>query len=347
LSKIKLITLKETLQQALKHGLIELSNEIFEISNAEEFEKIAFRIFRIQYQSNNIYKQYVDLLKINPDKVSKLTQIPFLPIDFFKQARILAGGVYEEMVFYSSGTTSNQPSRHFIADIGLYKKSFITCFTKFYGNPQKYCILALLPGYMERSGSSLVYMVNELMNISGNPHNGFYLNEIATLKSKINLLESTGQAYILIGVTYALLDFANTYPAKIEHGIIMETGGMKGKRKELIKKEVHEILESGFGKQPVHSEYGMTELLSQAYSKGNGLYECPPWMNVLIRDTYDPFSYVETEGSGGINVIDFANLYSCCFIETKDLGKLHPNGMFEVLGRYDHSEIRGCNLMIS
>jgi len=337
-----------------KHSKIDINQEIerlkssiFAILNQDEFDSFACQIFRLQYNFNLIYKGYVDLLNIKPDDVKKVEDIPFMPISLFKNKIIICGEFNHKLVFYSSGTTDPNPSKHFIVDVDIYHNSFINSFNLFYGNPSDYCFLALLPGYLERKGSSLIYMVNELMKRSGHPDNGFFLNEFELLKKKINKIKKNNHKYILIGVTYALLDFANFISMDLSDGIIMETGGMKGTRKEMLKAEVHQILKSRFGIEKVHSEYGMTELLSQAYSKGDGLYICPPWMKVMIRDIYDPLSYVADGNSGGINIIDLANIYSCSFIETKDLGKITQNGEFEILGRFDDSEIRGCNLMVN
>jgi hypothetical protein len=324
-----------------------ISSSIFLISNLDDFEKLACRIFNLQYKTNKVYKTYVDLLNIDYSKVNSVKDIPFIPISFFKKNRIISGDKEEKLVFYSSGTTSGNRSKHYITNPELYRRSFINSFNYFYGNPSKYCFLALLPGYLEREGSSLIYMVKELMTLSNHPKNGFYLNEYGLLKQNLTHLKEENQAYILIGVTYALLDFANLHPLDLKDGIVMETGGMKGKRKEMIKNEVHDILKSSFNLETIDSEYGMTELLSQAYSKGDGLYNCPPWMKVMIRDIYDPFNYVPNGTSGGINIIDLANLNSCSFIETQDLGRICENGCFEILGRFDNSEIRGCNLLIS
>jgi hypothetical protein len=323
-----------------------ISSDVFSISNQDEFERLACEIFRFQYDTNNVYQKYVDLLNIKPSDVKRIEDIVFIPITFFRDEKIISGERNDELVFYSSGTTSTIQSKHYIVDQELYKKSFLRAFNHFYGSPSNYCFLALLPGYLERQGSSLIYMVNELMKHSAHPDNGFYLNEFDLLKSKISSLKRKNQKYILIGVTYALLDFSTACQMDLSDGIVMETGGMKGTRKEMIKSEVHDIYKSKFNIKQVHSEYGMTELLSQAYSKGDGIYTCPPWMNVLIRDVYDPFHFVSNGNSGGINVIDLANIYSCCFIETKDLGRKFEDGKFEILGRFDQSDIRGCNLLV-
>jgi len=321
-------------------------SNLFSISSQEKFESLAIRIFKLQYDNNITYREYVDLLKIKPKDIKKLEDIPFMPISFFKNKKIISKDLKHQVIFYSSGTTGSVHSKHYVADRNIYKNSFMKSFEYFYGNVQDYCFLALLPGYLERKGSSLVYMVNEMIKVSGLPDNGFYLNEFELLKKKIQELKLKRQKYILIGVTYALLDFSAACSMELSDGIVMETGGMKGTRKEMIKTEVHQILKDRFKINQVHSEYGMTELLSQAYSNGDGLYTCPPWMKIKIRDIYDPFSYANDGISGGINVIDLANIYSCSFIETQDLGKIHMNGQFEISGRFDQSEIRGCNLLV-
>ena len=324
-----------------------IKSRIFLDSCINEFENLALSIFKLQYQTNNTYRQYVDFLNVNPEKVKEVKDIVFLPVSFFKDLKILSGLTETDLVFFSSGTTASNPSKHYIADPYLYKQSLIQSFKQFYGDPSEYCFLALLPGYLERQGSSLVYMVNELMGLSGHGDNGFYLSDFEQLKNKILKLKVKKQKYILIGVTYSLIDFGNAYSIDLSDGIVMETGGMKGIRKELVKAEIHEFLKSKFNLSSIHSEYGMTELLSQAYSAGDGIYSSPHWMKILIRDVYDPFNYVPDGNSGGINIIDLANLYSCAFIETKDLGKIRQNGQFEILGRFDDSDIRGCNLMVS
>jgi phenylacetate-coenzyme A ligase PaaK-like adenylate-forming protein len=324
-----------------------IGSKIFSISSEDEFEELACRIFRLQYKTIEVYRNYVDLLKIDHLVPKKIVDIPFLPISFFKDNQVITKGQHPKITFYSSGTTGMIPGKHYVADIELYKKSFTQAFELFYGNPSDYCILALLPGYLERKGSSLIYMVNELMKLSNHHANGFFLNEFDQLQKAITIVKKNGQKFILIGVTYALLDFANEYQIDLSGGIVMETGGMKGTRKEMIKAEVHDILKARFNLDTVHSEYGMTELLSQAYSRGDGLYNCPPWMKLVIRDVYDPFNYLPNGFSGGINIIDLANIHSCSFIETKDLGRKNENGQFEILGRFDDSDIRGCNLLVS
>ncbi len=321
-------------------------NEIFVHKTPEEFNNLCISIFRFQYENNLVYKEYVDKTNSNINDIKNIEDIPFLPIEFFKTHRIIHKDCKESITFLSSGTTNINRSKHFVASEALYRKSFVKAFEQFYGKVEDYCFLALLPGYIERQGSSLIYMVQELMRISDKPDNGFYLNDFEALKASIEKLENKRQKYILIGVSHALLDFAEAHKIALNHGIVIETGGMKGRRKELLKEELHNFLKSAFQISEIHSEYGMTELLSQAYSKGKGLFSSPHWMKILIRDSYDPFSYLGTGKSGGINVIDLANIYSCSFIETKDLGKIHHNGQFEIIGRFDNSDIRGCNLLL-
>ncbi len=333
--------------KSFKQKSEKLIQRIFSNDKSESFENLALDVFNFQYSENSIYRQYVNCLDIRPNNISTIEQIPFIPVEFFKTHDVIVDKRDPEIIFLSSATTGLKQSRHLVADISIYKQSFLNTFNFFFGNPQDYCFLALLPSYMERTGSSLIYMINELMLISQHPDNGYYLNEYEDIGMKISSLENRQQKYILFGVTYALLDFADSYNTKLSYGIVMETGGMKGRRKELIKPEVYDILKNKFKTSTIYSEYGMTELLSQAYSFGDNIFQTPPWMKVLIRDAYDPFYYVENGVSGGINVIDLANLYSCSFIETKDLGKMNQNGHFEVLGRFDNSDIRGCNLLVN
>ncbi|NJM78631.1 MAG: acyl transferase [Flavobacterium sp.] len=341
-----------------------LQEDIFTISNKRDFEKLALKVFRYQFDANKVYNEFCTLLKKDKSNVKKILDIPFLPIQFFKSHKILSSSEPIQEIFTSSGTTSpltpkggmlNEPirSKHFVTDVSIYEQSYRKGFSEFYGNIEDYCVLALLPSYLERDGSSLIYMVDDLIKSSNHPDSGFYLNNYDQLLEKLQKLHRENQNIVLIGVTYALLDLIE-YAQSIsfplwELGsslIIMETGGMKGKRKEIIREELHEILCQGFGVPVIHSEYGMTELLSQAYSLGNGIFECPPWMQILTRDTEDALTYVEYGKTGGINVIDLANINSCSFIATQDLGKKYPNHSFEVLGRFDNSDIRGCNLMV-
>ncbi len=285
-------------------------------------------------------------MNVEKQQVKSLQQIPFLPIQFFKSHEVLSSQEKIQETFTSSGTTGMATSRHLVTDISLYEESYRKGFSQFYGNVENYAVLALLPSYLEREGSSLIYMVDDLIRLSNHPESGFYLSNYDDLIQKLLQLDEAGENIILIGVTYALLDLIEKQNFQLKNTIIMETGGMKGKRKEMIREELHELLCNGFGVDAIHSEYGMTELLSQAYSLGNGIFECPNWMQVLIRDTEDALSYIENGKTGGINVIDLANINSCSFIATQDLGKKQPNNSFEVLGRFDNSDIRGCNLMV-
>lgn len=320
--------------------------DIFSISNRKEFEKIALKIFRFQYANNDVYRTFCNYLKTDIQKVKALHQIPFLPIRFFKSHDVICSNQKPSEIFTSSGTTGSSQSRHLVADISYYEQSFRLAFSAIYGNINDYVILALLPSYLEREGSSLIYMVNDFIKNSSQPESGFYLHDLKALSNKLRILDVTGQNVLLLGVTYALLDLIEHETFSLKNTIIMETGGMKGKRKELIREELHQMLSQGFGVSSIHSEYGMTELLSQAYSIGKGLFECPPWMHILIRDPEDPMSYLKYGKTGVINVIDLANINSCSFIATDDIGRLQQDGRFEVLGRFDHSDIRGCNLMV-
>jgi phenylacetate-coenzyme A ligase PaaK-like adenylate-forming protein len=323
-----------------------LIERIFSLDEPGSFEALAMDVFRHQFFHNPVYREFSEAINRNPFNVTTPDQIPFLPVSFFQLHRVVAYDNSEERVFTSSGTTGSIPSKHFVFDTGIYEGSFVRAFRRFYGEPSDYCILALLPGYLERSGSSLVYMADHLIGLSNHPHSGFYLHDLSALAGKLHQLHEKGQRILLIGVSFALLDLAEQFPVHIPNAIIMETGGMKGRRKELVREELHQILMEAFGVESIHSEYGMTELFSQAYSKGHGLFECPPWMKVLIRDTNDPLSLLPHGRSGGINIIDLANIHTCSFLSTQDLGKTHPNGRFEVLGRFDNSDIRGCNLMV-
>lgn len=329
---------------------IDLEKRIFAASD-ENFTELALELFRFQYHHNITYRQYCDTLNVKADEVDLIEQIPFLPIQFFKSHQIKSTDFEAGIVFESSGTTANTTSRHFVKDPGLYKKSFLTAFEKFYGTPKSKCILGLLPSYLERNNSSLVFMVDELIKESNNTLSGFYLNDYDKLYRTILHNEILKQPTILVGVTYALLDFATKYPMQLRHTIIMETGGMKGRREEMTRQQVHKELQNNLGVALVHSEYGMTELLSQAYSKGDGIFHCPPWMKILIREEDDPFSIVVPDmikakpATGAINIIDLANLYSCSFIACEDAGRLYSNNSFEVLGRMDNTDIRGCSLM--
>lgn len=323
------------------------TSEIFNIKSEEDFERLALEMFRFQAINNEVYKKYISLLKKNVQSVNSLSEIPFLPVDFFKTHEISTRPGKSALVFSSSGTTGDIKSKHYVYNDLIYKEALIKGFQMFYKNIDEYCILALLPSYSERKDSSLVYMVNSWILGSHNPDSGFFLNNFNDLANILNNYNNVSKNTILIGVSSALLDFSERYPVPLSDNIIvMETGGMKGRRKEITRSELHNILCERFSKKVIHSEYGMTELLSQAYSYGQGIFSCPPWMKVFIRDLYDPFQIMETGKSGGINIIDLANRYSCSFIETQDLGKLNKDGTFEMLGRIADSPLRGCNLMV-
>ncbi len=322
------------------------THDIFTISNQKQFDKMALKVFRFQYENNLVYREFCDFLKTDVQKVKTIQQIPFLPIQFFKSHSVVSNFNPIQTTFTSSGTTGMVTSKHLVTDVSIYEESYRKGFSQFYGNIEDYVVLALLPSYLEREGSSLIHMVDDLILLSNHPESGFYLYNYDELIEKIIQLDQSGQNVILIGVTYALLDLIEKQSFQLENTIIMETGGMKGKRKEMIREELHQQLCNGFGVKSIHSEYGMTELLSQAYSLGDGIFECPSWMQISIRDTEDALSYVREGKTGGINVIDLANINSCSFIATQDLGKKYSNGSFEVLGRFDHSDIRGCNLMV-
>lgn len=327
----------------------EWNDKIFRV-NEQDREGLTLEIFRFQYQYTTIYRQYVDALGIDPHSVNRISGIPFLPIRFFKSHAVQAGVFEPALIFESSGTTGSINSRHLVRDAGLYEESFTLGFERFYGPASNWCVIGLLPSYLERQNSSLVYMVNELIRQSGHPQSGFYLNEYEKLADVLFALEEKAQPTLLIGVTFGLLDFAENgkLPA-LRHTTVMETGGMKGRRRELVRQEVHDLLSEAFKIQQIHSEYGMTELLSQAYSKGNGLFSCSPWMRVLVRDEADPLSILQPGENrpvtGAVNIIDLANVYSCSFIATDDAAKVYPDGSFEILGRLDNSDIRGCSLM--
>ncbi len=309
------------------------------------FEARALEIFQFQLKNNAVYGAFVKALGTDTSRVDSITRIPFLPVRFFKSLEVKTGEFEPEAVFESSGTTGMISSRHLVKDLSLYRESFTRGFELFYGPASEYCIIGLLPSYLERENSSLVLMVDDLIRQSGHPQSGFYLNEFDKLAAVLRELESREQKTLLIGVSFALLDFAEQYPIPLKHTIIMETGGMKGRRKELIRPELHAVLKAAFSVPVIHSEYGMTELLSQAYSKGEGIYQSPPWMKILLRDDEDPLRVI-TSGSGVVNVIDLANIHSCSFIATDDAGKVYPDGSFEILGRVDESDMRGCSLLV-
>lgn len=323
-----------------------VASDIFRIQTEKDFARLSLQVFHYQFDQNKVYREFCSALGVIPSQVSHYREIPFMPVEFFRNHTVVCGDRFTSLLFQSSGTTGQQTSRHFIADPDLYKTSFLKCFRLFFGDPRSFHILALLPGYLERENSSLVYMVNELIAQSNSEHSGFYLHNQKELQHKIKGLQTDNRFVLLLGVSFALLDMAEKYPVRHPRLIVMETGGMKGKRKELVREELHDYLKAAFGVKEVCSEYGMTELLSQAYSLRNGLFSCPPWMKILIRDVNDPCEWAPFSRTGGLNVIDLANLYSCSFIATQDLGKLHEKGFFEISGRYDNSDLRGCNLMV-
>ena len=320
------------------------ADKIFNVDD-KNFEQIAFEVFQFQYINNNIYKSYCDLLKKTPSNIGDISSIPFLPISFFKSHSVICTKKYDK-VFHSSGTTNENLSKHYVSDIHIYEQSFLKNFIDNYGDPKDYVILGLLPNYMENENSSLIYMVNNLIELSESNDSGFFLKEYDFIIEKMKSLARENKKIILIGVSYALLDLTESKNLNFENTIIIETGGMKGRRREMIKKELHETLKERTGLKKIHSEYGMTELLSQAYSKGDGIFSCPNWMRVFIRDINDPNFLYSNNKSGGINIIDLANINSCSFIATEDMGSLHKNGNFEIMGRIDHTDTRGCNLLV-
>ena len=317
--------------------------EIFQNHTNNSFEAVALEVFNYQAKNNKVYKNYLKLINVSPNNVKNIAQIPFLPIEVFKYQDVVCKSDNVDAVFLSSGTTGSH-SKHIVNDIGVYERSFTTGFEYFYGNIMDYTIVALLPSYLERSGSSLIYMCEKLIKYCNKKESGFYLNEHRELRNLLLELERQNRKTLLIGVSFALLDFVEKYPVKLKSTIVMETGGMKGEREEMVRVQLHDILCKHFNTPVIHSEYGMTELLSQAYSKGNGVFESPPWMRISCRDTNDPLS--NNKKSGGINIIDLANVNSCSFIASQDLGKINDNNTFEVQGRFDSSDIRGCNLMV-
>ncbi|SHM93772.1 acyl transferase [Polaribacter sp. KT 15] len=323
-----------------------MTDKIFNIHTAEELNQVALEVFKHQFKNNRVYRSFCDLLYIHPSDISKVEEIPFLPIQFFKSKKVIASLDEVDTVFTSSGTTGSITSKHYVTDLNLYKESYLKGFDYFYGNIEDYTVLALLPNYLERTGSSLVFMVDDLIKKSKKTESGFYLNNLEELAKKLKELDAKGEKVLLIGVSFALLDLIDLHQFELNNTIVMETGGMKGRRKELVREELHKILKSGFGVDEIHSEYGMTELLSQGYSKGNGIFNTPPWMQILTRDTEDALSINSHGKNGGINVIDLANYNSCSFIATQDLGKVYTDNSFEIIGRFDNSDIRGCNLMV-
>jgi len=327
--------------------LLSLKNQIFNINSTKEFNEISIEIFNYQYTNNIVYREFCTHLRINSSKVKAINQVPFLPIEFFKHYNIKTNAFKEQEVFLSSGTTGQNQSKHFIKDISIYKRSYTKAFHQFYGNIEDYCVLAFLPSYLERKGSSLIYMIDDLIKKSNHSESGFFLQNESEMIDLLQKMIKNDQKTILFGVSFALLDLAEKYKIDLGGIIIMETGGMKGRRKELTRTELHNIYKKSFNVSEIHSEYGMTELLSQAYSKGNGIFKTPNWMKILIRDVNDPFQLIEHEKTGGINIIDLANIDSCSFIASQDLGKKINDTEFEVLGRFDNSDLRGCNLLIN
>lgn len=323
-----------------------MKEKIFNIQHPAQFEEVALEVFRYQAENNKVYKEYLTLLNKNPYSISSLEAIPFLPIQFFKTQKLIAGLKGEEIIFTSSGTTGSSQSKHYVSDLSFYYESFVKGFEQFYGSVEDYVILALLPSYLERKGSSLIFMVEDFIQKSNYPESGFYLNNLEDLYQILLQLKQTNKKVLLIGVSFALLDFVEQFSIHYPQLIVMETGGMKGRRKEMIREELHSLLKKGLGVNTIHSEYGMTELLSQAYSKGNSIFQCPNWMRLQIRNAEDPFSYLPNDRVGGINVIDLANYNSISFIATDDLGKKRSDNQYEILGRFDHSDVRGCNLLL-
>lgn len=320
------------------------NHKVFSV-NSTDFEKEAIELFRFQADYNPVYRDYIRALGRNANSIKKIEDIPFLPIRFFKSHAVQTTAFEPQQVFESSGTTGMVNSRHLVKDINLYEQSFIKGFEHVYGPVTEWCIIGLLPSYLERGHSSLIYMVDRLIHLSKRPKSGFYLHDYAGLSSTLKELESGAQNTLLIGVTYALLDLAEQFPQPLRHTVIMETGGMKGRRVEMIRPEVHAQLKEAFEIPSIHSEYGMTELLSQAYSTGDGIFRTPDWMKVLVRDDEDPL-LINHVGSGAINIIDLANIYSCAFLATDDVGRIYEDGSFEVLGRMDGSDLRGCSLLV-
>ena len=321
--------------------------QVFSISNKQQFNNTALQIFKYQAKNCAVYRDFIAGLNIDSEKVPTVQQIPFLPIEFFKSRRVISSNDNAEVTFTSSGTTGITTSSHYVTDVSWYTESFRNAFKLFYGDIKNYTVLALLPSYLEREGSSLIYMADDLIKQSENPDSGFFLYNHDELYQQLKKQQQAQKPTLLIGVTFALLDFIENYKINFPQLIVMETGGMKGRRKEMIREDLHDQLCNGFGVDAIHSEYGMTELLSQAYSKGNGIFNCPPWMKIITRDTNDPISILQDDRAGGINIIDLANINSCSFIATQDLGKVYADNSFDVLGRFDNSDIRGCNLLIA
>ncbi|MBK8225602.1 MAG: acyl transferase [Flavobacteriales bacterium] len=328
------------------HAVARLRSDVFAVKDAAGFDALALELFRIHVERNPVYRDFIAALGLDPQAILRAADIPCLPITVFRSQRVLLDGLEPALAFTSSGTTGSITSTHLLPWPEHYERSFMTSFSAAYGNPSEWRILALLPAYLERQGSSLVYMAERLIAASGDSRSGFYLNQYDELAEVLKRSEVEGRKTLLLGVTFALLDLAERHPMRLQHTTIMETGGMKGRRPEIVREELHSILKRAFGVASIHSEYGMTELLSQAWSTGDGRYRCPPWMRVSLREVNDPFSPVDFGRTGGIDVIDLANVGSCPFIGTQDLGRMQPDGSFEVLGRFDNSDARGCNLMV-
>ncbi len=328
-----------------KFSLSKKLNDLVFLPSGSSFAEVAYQVFAYQYEHTPVYRQFCDSMRRTPGTVHSLSDIPFLPVQFFKSHEVIATGFTAQKIFESSTTSGAIPSRHLVADITLYEQSYLRAFQLFYGDPRQYCFLALLPSYLDRGTSSLLYMADDLIHRSANELSGFINKDFEELNTRIATAKKKQQKIFLLGVTYALLDFAELYQPDLSGNIVMETGGMKGRRKELTREEIHTTLGKAFSVASIHSEYGMTELLSQAYSTGDGIFRCAPWMRVIARDPYDPMSYVGTDKTGALNIIDLANLYSCSFLSVSDLGRVYADGSFEVLGRMDNAEIRGCNLM--
>jgi phenylacetate-coenzyme A ligase PaaK-like adenylate-forming protein len=324
----------------------DLQQRIFTVKRPGDFEKLALDIFRYQSAHNQVYRAYIEALGINPGSVNSLIRIPFLPVSFFREHKILTGSGEYQAIFESSGTTGPSTSRHYVADLDTYETSFRTGFRFFYGEPGEYFFAALLPSYEERNNSSLIYMMNNFIRGSKYSDSGFFRDNPGELIRSLEKARNAKRKRVLLGVSFALLELAEKYSPDLSGTVIIETGGMKGRRKEITREELHAVLKTGFNVDTIHSEYGMTELLSQAWSKGGGIFYCPPTMKILIRDPLDPLTmFNEPERSGGINIIDLANINSCTFLSVNDIGKLHEDGGFEVLGRFDNSDLRGCNLL--
>jgi phenylacetate-coenzyme A ligase PaaK-like adenylate-forming protein len=311
----------------------------------QTFDDVALQVFKFQYQNVSVYREFCMLQKRSPENVNSILEIPFLPIELFKTNKIIADGREAQAIFESSTTTGNVPSKHYVADLSFYEYSFAKCFRFFFGEVSDYVLLALLPSYLERGNSSLVYMADKLIQQSGQNASSFVKDEDGYLYDLLDVLKTSKRKTILLGVTFALMDFAAKYKIDFPDLIVMETGGMKGRREELTREEVHWELRTSFGVPKIFSEYGMTEMLSQAYSKGDGIFKAPPWLKIVVRDLYEPVRLLPGESTGAVNVIDLANLYSCSFLATADLGKVHADASFEILGRVSGAEVRGCNLM--